>query len=137
LLLGQRLGEVLVGLAMSSRNVYLNPAQRRRALALFKALTEAKAIVEEFGESDPTMVEEAMRRVLMANDLAVDYAVVRHPRSLASLDMIEPALTGGVVALIAARVDAVRLIDNMLLGGASTPTGEVRQDPSAASHPHA
>ena len=106
------------GLALSSRNIYLNPAQRRRALALSKALRQAKALVEDNGETDSSVVEAAMRQVLTANDLTTDYAVVRHPKTLAKLDCIEPSLSSGVVALIAAWVDQVRLIDNMILAPA-------------------
>jgi pantoate--beta-alanine ligase len=104
------------GLAMSSRNVYLSAEQRTRALGLIKALRLARALVEEQGESDPRAIEDAMRQALEAHRLAVDYAAVRHPRTLAPLDCVEPALTGGVIALTAAHVDQVRLIDNMLLG---------------------
>lgn len=106
------------GLAMSSRNVYLSTEQRARALGLIKALRLARALVEEQGESDPRAIEDAMRQALEAHRLAVDYAAVRHPRTLAALDCVEPSLTGGVIALTAAHVDQVRLIDNMPLGAA-------------------
>lgn len=112
------------GLALSSRNRFLDPQQRRRALGLFKALSEAKALVEQAEETNPAAVESAMKQVLDAHRVQPDYAVVRHPRSLAPIDCIEPALTGGVVALIAARVDHVRLIDNMLLALPETSTSE-------------
>jgi pantothenate synthetase len=41
---------------------------------------------------------------------------VRHPQTLGELECVEPALTGGVIALVAGHVGPVRLIDNMLLG---------------------
>jgi pantoate--beta-alanine ligase len=104
------------GMAMSSRNRYLTPETRKRGLGLFKALSEARAMVEERGETDPAAVEAAMYTILTAHKLATQYAVVRHPRTLTKIDCIEPALTGGVVALIACKVDEVRLIDNMVLG---------------------
>ncbi len=105
------------GLAMSSRNRYLSDEQRRRALGLVKALRQAETLVARDGESEPEAVEAAMRAVLEAHQLEVQYAVVRHPRSLVELDCLEPALTGGVIALVAAKLGEVRLIDNMLLGG--------------------
>ena len=111
------------GLALSSRNVYLDPTQRRRALALSKALRQAKALVEDDGETDPRVVENAMRQVLAASDLTPDYAVVRHPKTLTTLDCIEPQLTGGIVALIAAWVDQVRLIDNRVLAAPNDDPG--------------
>ena len=106
------------GLAISSRNAYLTDEQRRHAVGMYRALQQARALVEDEGETDPAAVEYAMRDVLAAHHLAVRYAVVRHPATLQPLDAIEPALTGGVVALIAAHLGGVRLIDNMVLGGA-------------------
>lgn len=105
------------GLAMSSRNRYLGPERRRRALGLFKALHRARVLVEEQGETDPAAVERTMAQTITAHQLSLDYAVVRHPVSLTELDILEPRLTGGVTALVAARAGSVRLIDNMLLGG--------------------
>ncbi|MEX2214578.1 MAG: pantoate--beta-alanine ligase [Phycisphaeraceae bacterium] len=103
------------GMAMSSRNRYLTPDTRKRGLGLFKALSEARAMVEEQGETDPAAVEGVMHTVLASHKVAIDYTVIRHPQTLAAIDCIEPALTGGVVALVAGRVDDVRLIDNMIL----------------------
>ena len=104
------------GLAMSSRNAYLDSEARRRAVSLYKSLCEAKRLVEDAGESDPAVVEAAMAQGLTVHQVEVDYAVVRHPKTLVELDCIEPELTGGVVALVAGRVGGVRLIDNSVLG---------------------
>ncbi len=104
------------GLAMSSRNVRLDEQQRQRAVGLFKALSAAKQLVEQDGESDPQAVEQAMSAVLRSHQIEVDYTAVRHPQTLGELECIEPSLTGGVIALIAGRLGDVRLIDNMLLG---------------------
>lgn len=104
------------GLAMSSRNRYLDAEQRHHALGLYKALQQARLLVEDEGETDPAVVEQAMRQALEAHHLVVDYAVVRHPQTLKPVDCLEPSLTDGVVALIAARLGEVRLIDNMVLG---------------------
>ena len=103
------------GLAMSSRNAYLDPAQRQHAAGLYKALREAQRLVEDDAETDPDAVETAMEQVMMAYHVEPQYAVIRHPQTLAELDCIEPALTGGVIALVAGRVGETRLIDNMLL----------------------
>jgi pantoate--beta-alanine ligase len=105
------------GLAMSSRNRFLNAEQRQHARGLFKALTEAKMLVEQAGEVNPQRVEDAMSQIMRAHHFEVDYATVRHPRTLAKLDCIEPAVTGGVVALVAGRMGPVRLLDNMVLAG--------------------
>ena len=104
------------GLALSSRNVQLNAEQYRRALGLFEALGQAKALVERAGQTDPQRVETSMRQAMAGHQIDVDYAVVRHPLTLAELPRIEPQFTGSVVALVAGHVDGVRLIDNMVLG---------------------
>jgi pantoate--beta-alanine ligase len=102
------------GLAMSSRNRYLTDTQRPHALGLNKALRQVEAMIHA-GEADPQVLEAAMRQTLVAHDLNPDYAVVRHPRTLQPLEHVDPALTHGVVALIAARLGQVRLIDNLLI----------------------
>lgn len=90
------------GLAMSSRNAYLKPTERDRALSLWNALNEARA-------RGPAAAEPAMRAALEAHELTVDYAVVRDARTLLSPTPGSRA----VRALIAARLGDVRLIDNM------------------------
>ena len=64
------------GLALSSRNAYLNPQQRPRALGLFRALTEAQQAIGR-GQTDTKTVEQAMARTLSDHKLAIDYAVLR------------------------------------------------------------
>lgn len=104
------------GLACSSRNWYLNDEQRKRAIGLSRALQSAEEQIERCGETDPAEVESSMQQVLEAHQVEPDYAVVRHPATLVELDCLEPELTGGVVALVAGRVDSVRLLDNTVLG---------------------
>ena len=104
------------GLAMSSRNVYLTPEARTRATALYQALTQARHLIETLGETNPATVEAAMRQILEAHQFTIDYAVVRHPQTLAPLDILNPRTTRGLVALIAARTAGVRLIDNLIIG---------------------
>jgi len=103
------------GLAMSSRNRYLDAQHRQHALGLIKALRQANRMVQQDGETDPAIVQSAMHSTLVAHHFQVDYAVVRHPRTLKPVDTIDPDLTGGVVALLAGRLGDVRLIDNMIL----------------------
>ena len=109
------------GLALSSRNVHLSPQQRRHGLGLSKALREAERMIGTADETDPQVVEQAMQQVMQAHQVEVDYAAVRHPLTLAALDSIDPALTGGVVALVAGRVGTVRLIDSVLVAPPSAP----------------
>ncbi|MCE9620425.1 MAG: pantoate--beta-alanine ligase [Planctomycetes bacterium] len=94
------------GLAMSSRNRYLKPVQRKSALGLSKALGAADAMAQSGG--DPAAVEGEMRRVLQGHGLVIDYAAVRSSETLLPLKEIRR----GSRALVAARLEGVRLIDN-------------------------
>ncbi len=99
------------GLALSSRNRYLSPAERRQALALSQALAEAERLVVG-GARDPRHVAQTMHDVLAkAGIQRVDYATLADPETLAEM----PAIVGPVVALIACYVGTTRLIDNRLL----------------------
>ncbi len=88
------------GLAMSSRNVYLNPEERAAATVLFRALQAGRTVVKTMAE---TVLAEPRARL--------DYAEVRDPDSFIQLEVSHaPALL-----LIAAKVGPARLIDNFLL----------------------
>ena len=115
------------GLAMSSRNRKLDPDARERARAVSKALRSATGLAEQ-GETDPAAAESAMAAVLAAHGLEVDYAVVRHHRTLDPVDALDPTQC---VALIAARVintdgTRVRLIDNLALDESLPRRGVIR-----------
>lgn len=100
------------GLALSSRNGYLTPEERRRALVLPTALQEAARLYDA-GERHAAALREAMRAALQREpEVAVDYADVADPTTLEPLETV----TTGAVALAAIRVGSTRLIDNMLLG---------------------
>ncbi|MEI6240710.1 MAG: pantoate--beta-alanine ligase [Planctomycetia bacterium] len=97
------------GLALSSRNAYLTPAERSRAIALHEGLAAAAARWEA---GDPVAVAEAaLRRALEARGIACDYAAVVEPESLALL--ADPR--GPAIALVAGRLGSTRLIDNRML----------------------
>jgi pantoate--beta-alanine ligase len=99
------------GLALSSRNEYLDPDQRRHATVLHKALEEARARVEG-GERDAAVVQRALAaRLAAAPGALVDYAAV------VDLDTLQPLsrLRGQVLIAVAVRLGATRLIDNVLL----------------------
>ncbi|WP_240098709.1 pantoate--beta-alanine ligase [Thermomonas flagellata] len=95
------------GLAMSSRNQYLSPAERALAPAIHRTLQAMRAAAQA-GQA-PAQVEAQARAALEAAGLAPDYAVLRRP------DLSEPAPgeRGPQVALIAARLGRTRLIDNL------------------------
>jgi pantoate--beta-alanine ligase len=98
------------GLALSSRNAYLSPPERERALALSRALAAAREAVVR-GERDAATLAGAARRTLQASVDRVDYVEVVHPQTLAPVARAEP----GSVLLLAAFVGRTRLIDNARL----------------------
>lgn len=103
------------GLAMSSRNVYLNADERRIAPILFLALRAGAHLIEG-GTGDVVAVERAMRQTVeQARAMQIEYLAVCDPTTLDPLTVV----TGRVVLLGAVRIGAVRLIDNVLakLGG--------------------
>jgi pantoate--beta-alanine ligase len=104
------------GLAMSSRNRYLSADERRRAVGLYEALTWAKAAYDR-GECEAAVLDAGMQQRLIARGLGPQYALVAHRTTLAPCretgGMVDRQ--AGAVALIAAKLGATRLIDNVLL----------------------
>jgi len=99
------------GLAMSSRNAYLNNEERRQARCLFEALSTARAAYEG-GETDGDVVRSAMVEVIGRTPLArMEYAEVVDGETLGPLGV----LTDRAVAVLAVRIGETRLIDNMPL----------------------
>jgi len=97
------------GLALSSRNRYLDHNERQRALRLSMALGAAATAVAE-GEKDTSVLQDRMRQILVQGDGVdqIDYATIVSDQTLIPLHQLDrPA-----VALIAARVGKTRLIDN-------------------------
>ncbi len=99
------------GLAKSSRNVYLSPDNRQRALSLSRSLFAAKAAVEQ-GETSAEVLETYIRTETMAQGWVPDYVNVVHADTL---EPVENVLPGATAILLACRKDGVRLIDNILL----------------------
>ncbi|MHB8767296.1 MAG: pantoate--beta-alanine ligase [Deferrisomatales bacterium] len=98
------------GLARSSRNAYLAPADRGAALGLSRALARAEELVG-VGETAAAAVEAAARETMEAAGARVDYAEVRHPETLERVDRVAPR----AVLALAAFVGTTRLIDNRVL----------------------
>jgi pantoate--beta-alanine ligase len=100
------------GLAMSSRNAYLNPQERKSALRLYRSLSEVQRRFEQ-GERNPTNLVEAGKQVLAQDPgVRLDYFSIVDP------DTLRPVreLTGKSLVAVAAFVGSTRLIDNVLLG---------------------
>jgi pantoate--beta-alanine ligase len=100
------------GLAMSSRNAYLSPSDRTKALALARGLERAGRAFEQ-GERDPRALERLAREPVAAVASSIDYVQVRDPDTLGA---VEGAAGGRALLAIACRIGSTRLIDNVVLG---------------------
>ena len=99
------------GLAMSSRNRYLTPAARQRALVLWKSLQLAGELVEQ-GERDARTIAARMRGVIeTAEDARIDFVALVDPETLQPVETI----AGPTLAALAVKIENTRLIDNCIL----------------------
>ena len=101
------------GLAMSSRNAYLEPDERRRAASLSRALRAAQAVAEA-GETRIEPVLAAANAELERAGVEPEYLEVRDAESLAPAERLNGR---PVVMAVAARFGRARLIDNLVIGG--------------------
>lgn len=100
------------GLALSSRNAYLDPEERREATALSAALGDANAAWRG-GETGAPAIEGVMvRRLARFSRVRLEYIAIAEPRTLAPVS----AVSADTIVAIAARVGRTRLIDNIVLG---------------------
>ena len=98
------------GLAMSSRNMYLSPEDRQRALSISRALMLAYAEFKS-GIRQANRLTTTMQKVLLEQHLNIDYIASVDPQTLKSVDKVE----GPTLLAIAARVGNTRLIDNVVV----------------------
>jgi pantoate--beta-alanine ligase len=97
---------------MSSRNTYLNPAQRRAAGVLNRSLNQAKEAFEA-GERSASALRQIMAEALAAEPLAKpEYVSVAHP---VTLEEQQGTVEAGLLSM-AVHVGKTRLIDNIILG---------------------
>ncbi len=100
------------GLALSSRNALLSPEDRQAAAALHRCLSRVDALVQA-GEVRSENLLEAMREVVRTESrVTLDYLALVDPLQFEPVERV----TAGTVALIAAHLGPVRLIDNLILG---------------------
>jgi pantoate--beta-alanine ligase len=98
------------GLALSSRNAYLGPAERTAARVLYFSLLNGKRAIEEHGSRAPAEVRAAMLEVASREELfELDYAEAVNASTL----QVPAVLTGEARLLVAGRVGTARLIDNV------------------------
>jgi len=100
------------GLAMSSRNTYLNPEERQAATVLFKALSLARELWHG-GEKDADKIRHQMTSLIQKEPLAkIDYVSIADAETMEELKKIDrPA-----IVFLAIRIGKTRLIDNVILG---------------------
>lgn len=99
------------GLALSSRNVYLTPEERRAAAVVPRALDEAQRLIDA-GLRDPTQLEAQVTSFIAAEPLArPEVVALRDPHTLARLETIET----GALLLLFVRFGTTKLLDNRIL----------------------
>jgi pantoate--beta-alanine ligase len=103
------------GLAMSSRNTYLDPEQRKRALVLHRSLQRIQKLAESGERTAAKLVAAGREEFAQVPSVRLDYLELVHP------DTLDPVkdVSGGALAAVAAFVGSTRLIDNLLLPGKS------------------
>jgi pantoate--beta-alanine ligase len=99
------------GLAMSSRNVFLSPTERRRAQSIHQTLKMAEKRIGGGEKAAESLMAEMRQMLINSGISSIDYAVIADPRTLRPVDEIRLP----VVILIAVRVGETRLIDNCLV----------------------
>jgi pantoate--beta-alanine ligase len=99
------------GLAMSSRNRYLSPDARQRALMLWKSLQLAGELVAQ-GQRNASVIATRMRELIQtAKDARIDYVALVDPETLEPVETV----VGRTLAALAVKIENTRLIDNCLL----------------------
>jgi len=99
------------GVALSSRNVFLSPPERKAAAVVYQALSAGREAIRE-GTRSVKKVQAAMTRVIWAEPLArLDYAAVAHPTTLEESRVVR----GQVVLLLAVWIGKTRLIDSLVV----------------------
>jgi len=99
------------GLAMSSRNAYLDPNQRKQALVLHRSLMHVKKLADQGERNAQNLIAAAKAELATVPSVRLDYVEIVNP---ATLDPLEDISCGALVA-VAAFVGATRLIDNVVL----------------------
>ncbi|MBI4302302.1 MAG: pantoate--beta-alanine ligase, partial [Chloroflexi bacterium] len=101
------------GLAMSSRNIYLNQEERHAALVLYQSLNLAQRLWAQ-GERSASHLRQEMTSLIQKEPLAaIDYVSVAHPDTLEELDRLDSL----ALVSLAVRIGKTRLIDNLILEG--------------------
>jgi pantoate--beta-alanine ligase len=99
------------GLAMSSRNTYLDPEERKAAVVLYQALALAQRLYSQ-GEKDAKKIRQQMTELIQKQPLAnIDYISIADAETLEELDELRPP----ALVSLAVRIGKTRLIDNVVV----------------------
>ena len=98
------------GLALSSRNIYLSPAERTQALALGRSIRQVQSLADA-GEHNSAVLLRAARQILSAPEIRIDYIALVDWSTLEPVEIAAP----GTLYAVAAWFGATRLIDNTIL----------------------
>jgi pantoate--beta-alanine ligase len=101
------------GLALSSRNAYLSPEQRKQALALYRSLTRVQTFADRGERSSSALIEVGKQVIADEPAVKLDYFEIVNPTTLDPV----PDITRGALVAVAAWVGTTRLIDNIVLQG--------------------
>lgn len=100
------------GIAMSSRNTYVSPENRKRARVLYQSLMKAKALFDAGEKRVPSLLESVEKTIKSLDGVSLQYVEIRDAGTLEKIDRVNRA----AVIAVAAMVGPVRLIDNIVLG---------------------
>lgn len=110
------------GLAMSSRNSYLSPDQRRHALSLFEALENTQVLLSSGIDDAGRLIKDASERILSHPQTEIDYIAICDPETLEDITSVNrPALMA-----LAVKIGATRLIDNRILDPSEKNKGDTK-----------
>lgn len=101
------------GIAMSSRNAYLSPEDRKRATVLYRSLVKAKELVDSGEKRTYNIVQAVEKMIGSVEGVSLQYVEVRDAETLERVESV----SGPAVIAVAAMVGSVRLIDNIVIGG--------------------
>ena len=107
------------GLAMSSRNAYLDPAQRKSATVLYRALMRIQTLADKGERRAARLIEEGKNVLADQSSVRLDYLEIVDPETL---DPLADISRGALVA-VADFVGTTRLIDNLVLHGTGIAAG--------------
>lgn len=108
------------GLAMSSRNSYLSPDQRRHARCLYEALENAQVLLDGGIDDAGRLIQDARRRILAHPQTDIDYIAICNPQTLEDINTVNQT----ALMALAVTVGSTRLIDNRILDPSKKNKGD-------------